>query len=434
MRNADSPVALRPSPGLRADFSWSLAGGALYAFAQWLLLIAMARWGSPRMVGEWALALSVTAPVFIFAQFKLRFVQAAEVADEYPWQSYVALRARSMLLSLAAVVLIAAVFYRDTVGTVIILIGVGKAFEGICDLIYGRQQRALLMRGITVALVRRAILVLAAGTIAVWYSRSAVWTSAAVMAAQALGLFLDWRLAPFPMHAAWMWSLAPDKRIAALARRTLPLGVATALGSLQVNVPRLVLDSAVSREAVGSFSLLAYPFLLGGLVITSLCNIALPRLTRRAASGEWRVFRRSVLLLCIAGAALWAAGVLTTALLGDAVLRLLYPPAYSAFTTELRWMSVAVGFSWCFVFIGTALDAVREYRPQPWIFGASTLVIASSCVLLVPRYGLLGAIWGMLAGYGVEAGLLLLTLAIVLRHTTANGVTPVGGRHAAEVR
>src|SRR5580704_17610011 len=77
---------------LRMNFLWALSGNVLYAASQWGILVALAKLGTPQMVGEFALALAITAPVMIGTGLSLRGVQATDAAAEYLFRDYLLLR------------------------------------------------------------------------------------------------------------------------------------------------------------------------------------------------------------------------------------------------------------------------------------------------------------------------------------------------------
>jgi len=96
----------------------------VYAGCQWLVLIVLAKLGSPAMVGQFALALAVTAPVMLFFSLQLREVQATDAARAYSFREYLGLRAISTCLGLlivAAAVL--ALGYRGTTALAILIVG-----------------------------------------------------------------------------------------------------------------------------------------------------------------------------------------------------------------------------------------------------------------------------------------------------------------------
>ena len=65
-------------PSLRSNVVWTLIGSLTYALCQWVMLSVLAKWGSPALVGEFALGLAVTAPVFMLTNLQLRAIQATD--------------------------------------------------------------------------------------------------------------------------------------------------------------------------------------------------------------------------------------------------------------------------------------------------------------------------------------------------------------------
>ena len=61
---------------LRLNASWTFGGNLVYAACQWGMLVALAKFGSPELVGRFALALAVTAPVYMLTNLQLRAVEA----------------------------------------------------------------------------------------------------------------------------------------------------------------------------------------------------------------------------------------------------------------------------------------------------------------------------------------------------------------------
>ena len=122
------------------NFLWTLSGNVVYAACQWGILVALAKLGTPQMVGEFALALAVTAPIVIGAGLSLRSVQATDALREHKFHDYFSLR---LLTTVAAVLAVAGVVWSSGYGThtaaVILIVGIAKGLE-----------RALLHRAPTV--------------------------------------------------------------------------------------------------------------------------------------------------------------------------------------------------------------------------------------------------------------------------------------------
>src|SRR5580704_15153177 len=85
---------------LRVAFSWTLAGNVIYAACQFGMLSALAKLGNPSVVGQYALALAVAAPVFMLTNLQLRGVQSTDAKHEYDFPDYFTLRVISSLFGL----------------------------------------------------------------------------------------------------------------------------------------------------------------------------------------------------------------------------------------------------------------------------------------------------------------------------------------------
>ena len=85
-----------PELSLRLNFAWTFVGNVVYAGCQWGMLVVLAKLGSPARVGEFALALAVTAPILMFTNLALRAVQATDSRQEYTFGDYLGLRLLSL--------------------------------------------------------------------------------------------------------------------------------------------------------------------------------------------------------------------------------------------------------------------------------------------------------------------------------------------------
>jgi len=300
------------------------------------------------------------------------------------------------------------------------MVAAARAFEGGCDLVYGNLQRQEQMDLIARSQVSRGLTLAVAAGVALLLTRSALWVAAAMAGAYGVWMASDLggaraRLAGERFAPSRDWP-----RVTRLIRTAAPLGLVTAIGSLQVNLPRYFLDAYASRAEQGIFSSLAQLLILGSVVIGALANAVVPRMARQAAAGEWPAFKRQLTQLIGLGLVIGLAAVAVAATLGRPLLRLVYTDEYAQHADVLVWLAVTSGFLWSYAFLGTALNAMRRFRIQPWIHAISTAVIAVVAALEVPDHRLLGAAWAMLIGYAVECALYLVYIAWLFR-TMARG-------------
>ena len=127
---------------LRQNFAWTVAGNVVYGACQWGMLVALAKLGSPQMLGQFALGLTIGAPVMMLANLQLRAVQATDARDEYRFGDYLGLRLLTTVLAfttIAAIALLAR--YRWQTALVVILVGAAKSVENLSDVFYGLFQK-----------------------------------------------------------------------------------------------------------------------------------------------------------------------------------------------------------------------------------------------------------------------------------------------------
>lgn len=77
---------------LHKNFKRTFVGNAIYVASQRGQLVVLSKLGTPEMVGQFALALAICAPVIMFANLQLRSVQAIDARHEYTFADSLKLR------------------------------------------------------------------------------------------------------------------------------------------------------------------------------------------------------------------------------------------------------------------------------------------------------------------------------------------------------
>jgi O-antigen/teichoic acid export membrane protein len=411
-------------PSFRRNFAWILAGSTGLAASQFVLLIIIAKLGSTKLAGDWALALAITGPLFVALRFKLRAVQASDARNEYTWADYAMMIIVGSVVGAIVLCGIVLVGYRDATAFVILAVGASKILDAGSELVYGQEQQHEHMDRIGRSQLFRAAASAVAGGAFMWATHSVGWLAIGMCAGYAVGLAFDLARVRSLVSEGQRGPRWVPTEMASLARRAIPLGLVSGIGSLQSNVPRYFLEGYATREAVGIFGTLAMLMTIGGMLVTALANAALPRLAKTVVAEDWRRFRGYLWKLMGLGVLTAAAGIVVSFVFGKMILRLLYSEEYAAHSDVLTWLAVASGMQWIYVFLGTSLDAMRRFSIQPYIHGTSTLVIAGASWALIPPYGMRGAAWAMLLGFTVEAALFAIGVFLPLRR--AEKITPTG--------
>lgn len=394
---------------LRQNFAWTFVGNLVFAAAQWGMLATIAKLGNPEMVGLFALGLAVTGPVIIFANLKLRAVQATDAQQEYTFGHYLALRLLALAFAFGGIVVFA-VWSNDMGETavVIMLVAVAKCFDALSDIMYGYLQLHERMDRVSLSRMVQGIGQLAALAVVLWLTSNLLWALLAwAIASGLVTAFVDMpnvRSVRNEVHRSgevtgqalglrplWAWA-----KLRSLLWLSLPLGFATMLGSLWFNIPRYAIQYYEGAYQLGIFAAVASLMMVGSTVVAALGQSASPRLAKYHAQGQYRAFDQLISKLVILGMTLGTSGIAVAVLGGRTILTWLYTPEYAPYDYLLIWLLVVMFIQFSFVFLGTGLQAMREFRFFLPIQFCSVVLIAVFGIWLVPIFGLLGAIWSML--------------------------------------
>jgi O-antigen/teichoic acid export membrane protein len=367
------------------------------------MTIILARLGTPEMVGQFALGLAVTAPIFMFATLRLRDVQATDSKQEYQFGDYFALRLITTVLAMLAVIGI--VFfsgYRGEIALVILATGASKAVEAISDAMYGLFMQQERLDRIAKSMIIKGPLSLIGLAVGVYLTGSVFWG--------VVGLTIGRTLITvcYDIHNATL-TLNPSANIfnhiipkdfpgprwnAAILTRltwlTLPLGFVTMLISFNGNIPRYFIEGHLGSYQLGIFAAITALQKAAPTIVQALGRSASPRLAKYYAASNIRAFRKLAFRLAGIGALLGAGGILVAVVAGRQILTLLYGPEY-ALPGLFVLVMVDAGLDYISTMLLFVITAARYIRIQLPLYLITTATVALACYWLVPVAGLQGA-------------------------------------------
>jgi O-antigen/teichoic acid export membrane protein len=387
-----------------------------YAACQWLMLSVMAKLGNPTLVGQFAFALAVSAPVFMLTNLQLRGVQSTDARCEYIFSDYVALRVISS--SVAVLGILAACPFlkvtRDAV-IVILLVALFKSLESLGDVVAGLMQKFEMLDAASIALLLRGGLSIGlfGACFAIFRNLPLallVWISVAASVIASYDFRVARKLAAFDggFRIRFNW-----KTLRSLTLISLPLGIVSAVTSFNTNIPRYTIEHVLSIRELGIFASVAYPVTAATIVSNSLGQSALARLSRLFAERRFKEFQKLVLKLVAFGMTLAAVAVFVVFFWGDRLLTILYTPEYARQGNLFVILALTAGLNSIGCFLVYALTAARQFRVQLPISLLCTLNTFICSALLVPRFRLTGAAMAL----ACSSALLILATGITLRMT-----------------
>lgn len=401
-QHKSKPGPLPRPPSLKANFSWTLWANGISALCQCGMLVTLAKFGKPEMVGQYAVALSIVVPVGLFSDLQLRTVQATDVRSKFLFCDYLGIRLFTICCT-CVVVLGITLVGRFQPETTLAILGVAlyKAIESVYDIFYGLLQRHERMDRISQSMLLRSILSLVAFAFGVYVTNHVYWgTICLALVSAMVTLFHDIPVTArvvtgLPKEFRETWSLFKPqwrpRQIKQLVWSSIPLGCMMMLSSLHTNIPRYFIQHRFGEIEVGIFSALAYVMAAGNIVIEALAQSAIPRLARLYQYRNRQSFRLLLLKLAGVGCALGASAFIVACLAGRTILTLLYRPEYARHVDVFLILMASAIPTYITSFIGYGLTAARLFWIQLPLSLLSSGSVLLACLWLVPQHGLKGA-------------------------------------------
>ncbi|MGH1288379.1 oligosaccharide flippase family protein [Bacillus toyonensis] len=380
---------------LKRNFFYTATANLIYAFSQWLIILLMAKLGSVEMVGQYSLGLAVTAPVFLFLNMNLRSIQATDTQNSYEFTDYFINR---VITSFAGIIIVSIIslleMFSDQTRVIILLMGLSRFFESLCDVSYGLYQQRERMDYLAVSKIIQSILAILLVTLSMMIFENLVCsvifyclTFLFVLIAydfRKIRLLVDFNA------CGLLKRTSKFSNVKGLIILGLPLGIVSSLDTFNANLPRYFIQYFLNEEALGYFSSIAFIMSTGATVINALAHSSIPRLSNYYRE-NYELFKKLLFQLICLGVLIGGGGILISYIFGEYILNLIYTSAYSHYNNVFIIIMVA-GLIWYVTgFISSALTATREFKAQVPIHVITTVVTAVSSVLLIPKYALIGA-------------------------------------------
>lgn len=387
------------------------------------MLTILAKASSAETVGLWGIAQAVTLPVATFFSLRLYTVNITDIGHEYQTGHYIAVRLIASLVSVIVVALIGFICYPAGVAVVIAMMGISQAVTEIRLYFLSNMQKYERLGLSTVSQIYEGLLTLLLFGLMFWLTRNLSLAIIGTIISRILVLLTyDMPLSARVLSAhpgtfagyrpRWEWT-----PVWTLFRQSVPLAVVAGIGTVFQNIPRLIMDPVLGREAVGYFTALSMLLVALAMVNTALGNTALPRLSRyftentRAFVG---LFVRLIGLVVLLGIAF----VAVTFFFGKPILSILFTPEYAQHKGVFVMLAVSSCILSVFAVANWGLNATRQFAVQMPIYAGTAIVCGISSLLLIPHSGLLGGAYALIISYLFGTAMCLVFVLKAIRRDT----------------
>lgn len=402
---------------LRKNFTWMWIGNGVYFASQWGLLAALAKLGNVNLVGHFSLASAIVSPIIIFSQMQLRQVAVTDTKDEYQYQDYFWCRAIATVMALGAVgITILILRYSWYMSLVMLYLTLGKGFESMSDIVYGKLQKFERMDYIAISMMVKGVSTLVLFSFLLWITKDMLWSLAGMVLIWAGVFFLyDFRISEHFSKTQKFDINKITKTFKALSWLSLPLTINTVLVSVSSYMPRYFLEYTGGKEAVGLFSVASAPLVFITLFHNSLGQAVMHRASSSYQNGDYNKFIKLTLQITVI---LFLISFLFTSvfyIFGDRIITLLFSKQYIATVPVLVIMSFGVTINVFSVFGFMVIVSGRMFSMQMIGIIITVILQVPLCYFLTKGYGILGAGWADFSKTMVNMLFLIIAGSIAFR-------------------
>lgn len=408
---------------LKGNFIWTFMGNLIYAMCQWGIFISITKFGTPEMVGQYALGLAITAPIVLFLNLNLRVVMVTDKKEMYSFNDYFTLRIVMVLLSLCIIFFVSLFLTSSLITLLVVLqVGLSKAFECISDIFHGIFQKVERMNLVSISKILKGALSLILVLILLYFTEDIIMALSGLVISWVIILIIyDYKngkrilknyLDKESEIIKFNWSFYKIKRLSTLS---LPLGIVAALDSLNVNVPRYFIQGSEGEVMLGYFAAITYLMVVGSTIINALGQAVTPRLSLYYSKKDFGMFKNLFYKFVLVSLGIGLLGIFVATTVGESVLTIIYSEDYAQFNNSLILVMIAAQIWYISSALGTALNATRNFKIQIPIYGLMVTFSTISSIYLIPSYHLNGAAIALCIGMMVRMGASFIVLQKVFK-------------------
>lgn len=382
---------------IKKDYFWNTLGVLLQNAISPLLLIVVTRVNGIYDSGLFSFAFSISVILWSLAMWGGRTYQVSDATKEFSARGYLAVRViLSVLVMVCTLVFVFVNGYSLDKAVLIIILTLLKVLESFADVIYGVLQvnGKLYTSGISLTIKTLSGLVMFIITIVL--TRDLLLSSSLLLLVNALVITL------FDLPNARLAAGMVGRRIkvnirqacieaGAIMKRSSPILAMSLLAVLSINIPRYFLDKYHENQ-IGYFGVLAMPIALLTLLITFMLQPNVVQLSLLYSKGKIREFRQIIAKIMTYTAAIGAVVLIGTYFIGVPALSLVFGIDFADYKWALLVVVLGAVVNTIVGIMTNALTIMRNFKLQFITLLVGSVLLVPLCAVLVPTFGLFGAV------------------------------------------
>ncbi|MDT0604075.1 lipopolysaccharide biosynthesis protein [Thalassotalea castellviae] len=403
------------------DASLTTMANVAQASAQWLLLIIVVKQFNDLILGQLVLTLSIVTPIFLLFSFKLRTLVVTDYHNERYFEQYLHARFFAQTIAVILLVLLSPWLLSNVYASIISSVIIFKIGDGTSELCYSYLHKQQQYKQAALSQTTRSIftitLLLAASLISNDIHFTFFTWAITTVVFSIIDVYTVKKTIADKEHRAFiLWSTCQHKEaiFASLViyKKYWPISVSILFSAMFVYIPNYTLEYFHGTQSVGHFAAISYFLVAGGILIHSLSQAVTPKLSHLFHQRKFQAFMKTTQLLMLTGAGIGLIGLVFAHFIGEWLLTIIYNQTIALLTDELKLIIIASMIRYSYTFLGSALNALKCFNRQAFVYGSGSLALLISCLFLVPTMGTIGAAIAMIIACGVEMLIMCVTFFV----------------------
>jgi len=392
---------------------WNSGGVGFYLACKWSLTILVVRLSTGYDdAGYLALAVSITNLFFFFAAYGTRSYQVSDEKGEHTTNTYITARLFTVITAqLFCVVFCLAYYGFDKRSAVIIFFMFMMSGEAFSDVLHGVAQRNWRMDIVGKSFFLRGIILISTFVSVYIFSDLTL----AILCSSLLTLLMIYIYDIRKVNAIEPFQLKSTKsEIISLLKKCFPLMIVTLLIGMFVSSARITLEINFGVTNLGVFSSATVPaailFSVASFVFVPCINI----LSKSYDDSDYKRFIKQFLSICSIIIALVSLAILVSELIGGFLLSILFGEEIIPYAYLLTEALIASGLCALLWFMIITLTVIRKLIMILISCLSGLLCCVLSASWLMNLYGMSGANYMQIVGFGIALAILLVYFSIYM--------------------
>lgn len=368
--------------------SWLLGGNIVYAISQWLVLVILARFFTPKEIGEYFFCLALITPISLFFSVKLSNLIVTLGRDVTKYNDIFGFRLILNILLSIIVYTLYFIFFSDKVGFLVLTsILIYKVLEQYDDLIIAYNQRDLRFKNIFILKFLRSLVYV----LAIFLSGCLIKNFEKAIFFATLIYIFYW----FSRNYKYLIRISFDSDlIVTYLRNGLYLSTSSALSSINVSGIRLYVGYVLGTAILAIYGIISYSLIAFSIIVSALSQYFLPIFVK--FKNDKKIFYKKIFQSQLIVLSISLFFVIISYFMGDELLGLFYGDQYKSYGYFLCLIFMANLFKSSSSLMGTAMTALKVYNFQLKITIISLFFTIAITPFLIMYFSILGAFLSLL--------------------------------------